>query len=230
MNKPIDREIAALLKQERERARLGPGAATRARVLARVTASAAPHPPSGPAPKMRPSAPAGGAILRSVVAFGVLAGAAAWVATRSGPAPSASVPAAETAPARSEAASTPSPVAPPVASPEPDGAPDRAPAPSATRPKRENPAGTLKEERAILDRARAHLLSGEPAVALGEVEKHARLFRRGVLAEERDALRVEVLVAVRRTAEARAAAARFHAAYPGSMLAPAVDGALRAIP
>jgi hypothetical protein len=165
-----------------------------------------------------------------VLAFGVLAGAAAWVATQPGPASSPPDRSAETALASSSAAPTPPRVEPSASSPEPGAAPDRTPAPSAERAKPETPAGSLQEERVILDRARAHLLSGEPAAALEDVEKYARSFRRGVLAEEREALRVEALVAARRTAQARAAAARFHAAYPGSMLAPAVDDALRTIP
>jgi hypothetical protein len=228
MNEPFDREITALLDQER--ARPGPGAAARGRVLARVRASAAAHPSSGPAPRMRPPPPVGGAILRPVLAFALLVGAAAWVATPSHSAPSPSVPAAETPPAASEPVSPPPPVAPSAASPEPSAARNRTAVPGAARPKLETPPSTLQEERAVLDRARAHLLSGEPAAALDDVEKHARLFRHGVLAEERDALRVEALVAARRTEQARAAAARFHAAYPGSMLAPAVDDALRTIP
>jgi hypothetical protein len=51
-----------------------------------------------------------------------------------------------------------------------------------------------------------------------------------VLGEERDALRVEALVAAHQYEPARAAGARFHAGYPGSMLGPAVDGALGTIP
>jgi hypothetical protein len=174
-----------------------------------------------------PSPTASGAILRPVLAFALLVGAAAWVATRSQSAPSPSVPAPETQPAASEAISAPTPSA---ASSEPRGIPNTTTPAVTPQRKIETPANTLPDERTILDHARAHLLSGEPAAALTDIEKHARLFRHGVLAEERDALRVEALVAVPRPEQARAAAARFHAVYPGSMLAPAVDDALRTIP
>jgi outer membrane protein assembly factor BamD (BamD/ComL family) len=82
----------------------------------------------------------------------------------------------------------------------------------------------------LLDRARSHLLHGHSAAALASIGEHARRFPRGALSEERDALRVEALVAAARYGEARASAARFHAAYPGSLLTPAVDSALRENP
>jgi outer membrane protein assembly factor BamD (BamD/ComL family) len=88
----------------------------------------------------------------------------------------------------------------------------------------------MQAERVLLDRARRDLLSGEASAALEEVETHARLYRRGVLGEERDALRVEALVAMRRYEQAQTAGSRFRAAYPQSMLGPAVDGALGTIP
>jgi outer membrane protein assembly factor BamD (BamD/ComL family) len=88
----------------------------------------------------------------------------------------------------------------------------------------------LLSERAILDRARKDLLTGDPPAALEEVEKHARRYPRGTLCEERDALRVEALVAAERYDEARLAAARFRTNYPGSMLGPAVNDALQTIP
>ncbi len=88
----------------------------------------------------------------------------------------------------------------------------------------------LATERALLDRARADLLAGEPAEALAAVGTHARRFPRGVLSEERDALRVEALASAGRRDEARAAATKFHATYPDSVLTAAVDDALDAIP
>ncbi|HEY1691103.1 MAG TPA: hypothetical protein VGG39_03025 [Polyangiaceae bacterium] len=227
MNEPFDPEISVLLHLERDRP--GPGAETRNRVLARVETSIAAHPPSGPAPRMRPAASMGRMMLRPVLAFGLLAVAAAWVG-RPSPSVEPSPPSAESPrPAKERAVVVP-PVASPAAAVEASAEPRPALAPGGTRPRLETHASTLAEERAILDRARAHLLSGEPAGALAAVDEHARLFRHGLLSEERDALRVEALVAARRFEPARAAAARFHAAYPRSMLAPAVDDAVQAIP
>ncbi len=88
----------------------------------------------------------------------------------------------------------------------------------------------LGAERVLLDRARRSLLHGDPLGALAAVGEHERRFPRGVLSEERDALRVEALVAAARFDDARASAAAFHAAHPGSLLTPAVDSALTAIP
>jgi hypothetical protein len=239
MKEPLDRELTALLDAERGRA--GPGAAMRSRVLARVQASTAAHPPSGPAPRTGPAAPVGGAILRPglVLVSALLVGVAGWVALRSQPTPSpsvASVPPVPSVPAAVAPVSANEPafpaasIAPPAPPVDPSAGPDRVVVPGAGGTRLETRASTLPQERAILDRARSHLLSGEPTAALADVEKHARLFPHGVLGEERDALRVEGLVAAQRYAAGRAAAARFHAAYPGSMLAPAVDDVLHTIP
>ncbi|HEY6459380.1 MAG TPA: hypothetical protein VIY73_04490, partial [Polyangiaceae bacterium] len=86
MNEPFGPELSVLL--DLERGRPGPGVETRDRVLARVQATLAAHPPSGPAPRTRPAASVGRAILRPVFAFGLLAAAAVWSATRSSPGPS----------------------------------------------------------------------------------------------------------------------------------------------
>jgi outer membrane protein assembly factor BamD (BamD/ComL family) len=106
----------------------------------------------------------------------------------------------------------------------------QAPPSSEVPPKPEARGGSLLSERAILDRARKNLLSGEPSAALEDVERHAKRYPRGDLAEEREALRVEALVAAERYDEARLAAARFRATYPWSMLGAAVKGAVQTIP
>jgi hypothetical protein len=85
-------------------------------------------------------------------------------------------------------------------------------------------------ERPLLERARAALLHRNPALALASIGVHARRFPHGALSEERDALRVEALAADHRYGDARGAAARFHATYPGSMLTAAVDAAIETIP
>jgi hypothetical protein len=180
---------------------------------------------------MHPATPAGRTILRPVLAAVLLlgAGTGAWLATRSRPRSTASVVRTATAQSVNGPDAAPPSAAPCAALVDHDAL-EAAVTPSAARPKLETPVETLPTERAILDRARAHLLSGEPTAALDDVEQHARLFRHGALGEERDALRVEALVAARRYEQARAAAARFRASYPRSMLGPAVDGALRTIP
>ena len=53
--------------------------------------------------------------------------------------------------------------------------------------------------------------------------EHARLFKDGRLAEEREALRVKALAGLGRSEEARRAAAAFRARFPRSVLLPAVN-------
>jgi pimeloyl-ACP methyl ester carboxylesterase len=66
--------------------------------------------------------------------------------------------------------------------------------------------------------------------ALAALERHARRFVRGRLAEERESLRVPTLVMLGRSDEARRAAARFHARFPSSLCAPVVERPVEAIP
>jgi outer membrane protein assembly factor BamD (BamD/ComL family) len=65
---------------------------------------------------------------------------------------------------------------------------------------------------------------------LRALDEHERTFPRGRLVEERQALRVQALVKAGRFDDARRSARRFHDAFPGSFLAPAVDAALLEIP
>jgi len=76
-------------------------------------------------------------------------------------------------------------------------------------------AEVAPSEYALLARAR-RLLSRDPAGARRALDEHARLYPTGLLAEERDALRVEWLVVSGRRAEAESARAGFERAYPQS--------------
>lgn len=89
------------------------------------------------------------------------------------------------------------------------------------------PRGDLRREREIIDAARAALAAGRPADALVLVEQHAANYARGQLTEERDALRVQVLVAADRRVEAERQADVFRHRYPNSPLLPIVEGAVR---
>jgi hypothetical protein len=89
--------------------------------------------------------------------------------------------------------------------------------------------GTLAAERKLLEAARTALAHGQSAAALEQLERHAASFPDGQLAEEREALGVQALVATKRFDEARARSARFERAYPGSILLPAVKAALESI-
>jgi hypothetical protein len=84
-------------------------------------------------------------------------------------------------------------------------------------------AGSAREELRLLRQARVAVARNEFAVALVPITEHARRFRNGRLAEEREALRVKVLVGLGRTNEARRAASDFQKHFPRSVLLPTVS-------
>ncbi|KYF70703.1 hypothetical protein BE17_49305 [Sorangium cellulosum] len=78
----------------------------------------------------------------------------------------------------------------------------------------------------LLGRADAALGAGRATEALDLLERHARRYPHGPSTEQREALAVRVLLAAGRRTEAAARAERFRAAFPGSLLMPAVDAVL----
>jgi len=70
--------------------------------------------------------------------------------------------------------------------------------------------------------ARSAVARQDFGAALGLLTEHARRFKEGRLAEEREALRVRALAGLGRTEEARRAAGQFQARFPRSVLLPAV--------
>jgi hypothetical protein len=88
----------------------------------------------------------------------------------------------------------------------------------------------LAAERHELELARGHIAAGDYAQALAAAERHRARFPDGRLAQEREALAIQALVGARRYDDARRRAQSFHAQYPKSILAVAVDAALLAIP
>jgi len=62
------------------------------------------------------------------------------------------------------------------------------------------------------------------------LERHARDFPEGELAEERESLQVQALVGLERYEQARKAGARFHRRFPLSIVGAVVDEALKSIP
>jgi hypothetical protein len=134
---------------------------------------------------------------------------------------SAPVARAETnAPAGDLAGVVPAPIAEPLG----------APVENVKGDKRREPDPSLAAERRMLDAARAALVAGDPKTGLERVGRHAKQFPRGVLAEERDALFIDALVASGRYDDARRRGDGFRARYPGSLFGPSVSAALRAIP
>jgi hypothetical protein len=98
-------------------------------------------------------------------------------------------------------------------------------------PAREDGTGegdkSLAGERVLLERARSALARGDGEQALAAANQHATKYPHGQLAEEREALAIQALVAAGRAKEAADRAGRFRLAYPDSVLLPVVDEALR---
>ncbi len=126
-------------------------------------------------------------------------------------------------------------VSPPVVAPNPEPEPARVPAPVVPTVK---PAPTpgpasdaaLGRERATIDRARSALQRNMPDEALKTLNAAALEFAHGLLAEERMALTVHALQASGRTTQARALKAQFVKQYPQSLLRPAVEADVEAVP
>jgi len=97
-----------------------------------------------------------------------------------------------------------------------------APAPPASPAAPLAPLASLREEQRLLDAARDAIVRGEPELALPPTASHAARFAHGVLAEERDALRIRALARLGRGDEARAVFTRLRAEHPNSFL---LDGA-----
>ena len=79
------------------------------------------------------------------------------------------------------------------------------------------PADSLREESALIARARAALRQGDAAAALRALAAHRARFPEGFLSEERDVQQVRALCARGDRAAAEAAARRFGAEHPGSL-------------
>ena len=129
------------------------------------------------------------------------------------------------------AAPAPSVAAPPSTTPEaapslePE-APAAAPAKPAHRshPARERaPTASPGAEAALLEKARAALPT-RPAEALRLAQEHARSFKRGILAEEREVIAIQALKQLGRKAEADRRAAQFERNYRGSVHQTKIDG------
>jgi hypothetical protein len=237
MSDRLDPWMAALIRQER--ARRGPPPAIKAQVLESIRASL-----QSPAvlPQQAPMAGGSKVIPRTTLVYVsslalALIGAGAWLASRMSSTPRDTpvvlVPSAAPSAAKSGREQGPSVVVatahapaavPPVAATPPSASAATETARTATAHGSATSATPhLYAEQQLLDRARSLLLEGEPAAALKAIDIHRRRFPHGVLSEERDALQIEALGNAGRTDEACRALQAFHAAYPGSLLARAVE-------
>ncbi len=220
------------------------------RVFARLSASLAlpapppAHVPSPAGPAVAPPAAVAGAgravlgltrkgILTFVVGAAVGAGTYGTVdhvrhrqpAEVVVPAPVAPAPAV--APVLAPPAAEPSPAVearPPAAVAPPARASDRSASPATSRDR------GLAAERKLVEMARTALARSQTDDALATLQRHGRTFPKGQLAEERDSLLVQALVAKGDYPQARQKAARFRHDHPASLFLPVVDQAVRSIP
>jgi hypothetical protein len=77
------------------------------------------------------------------------------------------------------------------------------------------PVDALQGELALVRAAHDALREGRPAIALERIEEHRRIYPDGTLGEERDALRVDALCALRRP-DAETEVQAFLASHPAS--------------
>ncbi len=105
-----------------------------------------------------------------------------------------------------------------------------APAPVLAPRPSDQAEGDLAAERSLIARARGSLEGGLPLDALATLKVHEQRFERGALAQQREALRIQALIASGNRPAAEAAAARFERDYPQSLMGPAVRAALRREP
>jgi hypothetical protein len=85
------------------------------------------------------------------------------------------------------------------------------------------PASDLAEEQSLVDRARAALARGRAADAVAATDEHARRFPRGRLAEEREVIGIQALLASGNRSAAEARADRFRKTFPKSVFLPSLD-------
>ena len=149
-----------------------------------------------------------------------LAGKTAAPVGRPGPSPApSSEEAASTEPARADAPPPPRSPVRPAAMPA-DPPPIRAATKRKVSPAAVRAAPTpVADEAGLVHDGVLALRAGQPARALELFDRHARLYPRGVLAEERDAERALALADLGRSADARAAIDEFLQAHPASPLA-----------
>jgi hypothetical protein len=234
---PLDDEARGFLEAEASRADVAPHLADT--ILRGVLAAKLPAPPS-PAPQAPKVDPPRSPLRWKVPAWavpaalvvGAVAGGLAVRAQTPPPRPPPVTPLPTVsiviaAPAAPPPSITPSAL--PDAEPSSEARHRPAAAPSAS-PSAEPKSDTLPRERALLDVARTAFGKRDPRATIAALEQHRREFPNGKLAEERDALMIEALVEAGRAAEAKQRGAEFKASHPKSILAPAVDDALKGAP
>ena len=84
----------------------------------------------------------------------------------------------------------------------------------------------LQLEGELLEKGRIAMVRGDTDGALAAVDEHLARFPGGTLAEEREALRIQALIAADRDPEARVALRGFQRTHPRSLATPALEAAI----
>jgi len=222
---PLSPEARVLLDEER--ASPAQPAVVRQRALARARAALTAYPdPSMPAPALARPHARRWFLVAATFTCAIAAAAGATTYELRARFAAEALPAARVVQPRAEVQPAAAPPAAPAAettSPAPPG--PRAVAPGLTRPagRTLSSAEAAALELRILRPARAAVAREDFADALGPIAEHARRFKDGRLAEEREALRVKALAGLGRQDDARRAAAGFKVRFPRSVLLPAVS-------
>ncbi|MGH1344401.1 MAG: hypothetical protein ACRBN8_22770 [Nannocystales bacterium] len=213
MTATIEDELASLLDAERGRPQAGLEAADR------VWSGVQGRLDGAPAPASVPAGSGSGplfVVAGAVVVAGLLA--AGWGLTRSEAAPHF----AEIPPAPSLKVAVPGPAAPKLHAELPREAGVTAvpvsieePAPQTAAPRKNQ--GSVADELALIERARASVDRGQAKAALGVLKTHRRKFPKGAFLEEAAALRASALCKSGRVDAAAKASAAFLRRYPKSV-------------
>lgn len=218
-------DVRALL--ERERAVPAVPSSVRARAMARARAALVAGRVT--APSGFPAAPRHrwGVTIALACAASVAVGATAYQLGAHRPAATSNAPAASNAHAVTTRSTNPAIAASSATEAPAIVAPPAAEAPATPAPMGKTPRSSRAEpgpdELRLLRQARVAVARHDFAAALSPIAEHARRFREGRLAEEREALRVRALSGLGRSADARHAADAFEARFPRSVLLPAVS-------
>jgi hypothetical protein len=165
--------------------------------------------------------------LALAIAVGAVGGAAAWDSMR--PAAKPRIIYVDRELPASSAAVIPSSV-PPSSLPNPRTTSAKRPGFVVEGPAPATLDGQLAAERRLLDVARTALARGNGGDAFAAASLHGERYPNGALTEEREAMAIQALILLAKYDEARVRGVSFHRRFPGSVLAPAIDAALGAIP
>jgi hypothetical protein len=119
------------------------------------------------------------------------------------------------------------PIAQPPAAAVTAAAPDQEPTPPTLVPRRGPASSNLDAESALLRRARERLDNGDPKGSLDDIALMASRFPRGELAQEREVVAIQALLAQGQRAAAGARTTAFLRAHPSSPYADSLRQALK---